>query len=114
MTQYRKRPKIGDVIDGPTGPELVTRVYHYGERLDTVDDLRRTWLRERAPTGWWLLVADHDRARLAARETHLCAACSRMVDDTHEPEWQCVNAVCGVWFHGDVCPNCDTPHERED
>jgi hypothetical protein len=53
---YRKRPRVGDVIDGPTGPERVVRVYANGVRLDIVDRLERSWQRQRARSGWWLLA----------------------------------------------------------
>lgn len=50
-------PQVGDVIYGATGPETVLAVLRGGLRLLVQDEAGRTWTRERAEHGSWVLAA---------------------------------------------------------
>jgi hypothetical protein len=50
------RPRVGQLVHGPTGPELVTYTSRTGESIRTVDTIGREWPRVRAPHGAWAVV----------------------------------------------------------
>jgi hypothetical protein len=50
------RPRVGQTVHGPTGPELVTYSSRTGESIRTVDLAGREWPRVRAPHGAWAVV----------------------------------------------------------
>lgn len=55
--RYARRPRVGDVIYGATGRETVIAVLRDGLRLVVQDETGRTWTRERAEHGSWVLAA---------------------------------------------------------
>jgi hypothetical protein len=52
-----RRPKKGQVIEGPTGPEQILRVLdRHGEALEVRDRIGRVDERRRAPGGRWTVI----------------------------------------------------------
>lgn len=53
---YVKCPAVGQTILAATGREEVWHVFDGGRRVLTCDAKFRTWTRERAIDGWWVIV----------------------------------------------------------
>lgn len=54
---YVRRPRVGEWVEGRTGPERVVAVNRDGTRITTVDRLGRTAIAVRVPVGYYRRTA---------------------------------------------------------
>lgn len=63
-TKMLKQPRVGDVVECATGPEVVQVVKDHGQRLMTTDRAGRVWTRERDRAGVWMVSGREESYRV--------------------------------------------------